>query len=295
MVTGKPPVGYIPFVTGIRSDTTFDHSQQAENVNAPTSGGPPSVQALALQPRRSLMVHFEMSEGFGGFAAVRNMIEHKLHQDFYNAHTKATPPSMPLGQLLKAHDVAKIDWADWNECGWMKHGWTKGGVKMQQLQCMYGDQGGRFRGGAERLEVMPGRVADSDSFGPFVQSARREHARWASQGLRRFAFHLYVRWHMGICAVGQVTKTPLAVRRSVGAPCRTTSVAAFLFFLLRWDHGPPWGVKHFHIRAEAQEQCSAPRNALVQRSGGKTCRRENRRRCHISERVFFWGSVGVLF
>merc|ERR1712190_386195 len=74
-----------------------------------------------------------MSEGLEDFAAVRKIIEDKLHQEFYNVPTKDLPPRMQPRQLPNLQDAAKIDWDDWKEWEWMQPGWK--GIKMYS-QCV---------------------------------------------------------------------------------------------------------------------------------------------------------------
>merc|ERR1712151_546655 len=74
-----------------------------------------------------------MSEGFEEYAAVRKIIEDKLHQEFYNVPTKDLPPRMQPRQLPNLQDAAKIDWDDWKKWEWMQPGWK--GIKMHS-QCV---------------------------------------------------------------------------------------------------------------------------------------------------------------
>merc|ERR1712241_930152 len=75
----------------------------------------------------------DMSEGLEDFAAVRRVIEDKLHQEFYNVPTKDLPPRMQPRQLPNLQDAAKIDWDDWKKWEWMQPGWK--GIKMHS-QCV---------------------------------------------------------------------------------------------------------------------------------------------------------------
>merc|ERR1712146_280961 len=68
------------------------------------------------------------SEGLEDFAAVRKIIEDKLHQEFYATATKDLPPRMQPRQLPNLQDAAKIDWDDWKKWEWMAPGWK--GIKM---------------------------------------------------------------------------------------------------------------------------------------------------------------------
>merc|ERR1711920_155217 len=74
-----------------------------------------------------------MSEGNEDFAAVRRIIEDKLHQEFYATATKDLPPRMQPRQLPNLQDAAKIDWDDWKKREWMAPGWK--GIKMHS-QCI---------------------------------------------------------------------------------------------------------------------------------------------------------------
>merc|ERR1712187_24126 len=67
------------------------------------------------------------------FAAVRKIIEDKLHQEYYNVPTKDLPPRMQPRQLPNLQDAAKIDWDDWKKWEWMQPGWK--GIKMHS-QCV---------------------------------------------------------------------------------------------------------------------------------------------------------------
>merc|ERR1712194_302962 len=79
-----------------------------------------------------------MSEGFEDYAAVRKVIEDKLHQEFYNVPTKDLPPRMQPRQLPNLSDAAKIDWDDWKSWEWMQPGWK--GIRMHS-QCVINADG----------------------------------------------------------------------------------------------------------------------------------------------------------
>merc|ERR1711879_362700 len=82
---------------------------------------------------RPLLCGAAMSDGLEEFAAVRKIIEDKLHQEYYNVPTKDLPPRMQPRQLPNLQDAAKIDWDDWKKWEWMQPGWK--GIKMHS-QCV---------------------------------------------------------------------------------------------------------------------------------------------------------------
>merc|ERR1712050_820487 len=85
----------------------------------------------------------EMSEGLEDFAAVRRIIEDKLHQEFYNTQTKDLPPRMQPRQLPNLQDAAKIDWDDWKKWEWMQPGWK--GIKMHSVCVINADSSAEVR------------------------------------------------------------------------------------------------------------------------------------------------------
>merc|ERR1712113_1360696 len=93
-------------------------------------GDLPAPILLASGTRHSLCA---MSEGLEDFAAVRKMIEDKLHQEFYNVPTKDLPPRMQPRQLPNLQDAARIDWDDWKSWEWLQPSWK--GIKMHS-QCV---------------------------------------------------------------------------------------------------------------------------------------------------------------
>merc|ERR1712150_92750 len=97
----------------------------ASRCSSRSSSTPPSTLWQYLAP--------SMSEGLEDFAAVRRVIEDKLHQEFYNVPTKDLPPRMQPRQLPNLQDAAKIDWDDWKKWEWMQPGWK--GIRMHS-QCV---------------------------------------------------------------------------------------------------------------------------------------------------------------
>merc|ERR1712203_348940 len=99
------------------------------------------AQAISAQVIRSSessaqqqhLVQAAMSEGLEDFAAVRRVIEDKLHQEFYSTPTKDLPPRMQPRQLPNLQDAARIDWDDWKKWEWMQPGWK--GIRMHS-QCV---------------------------------------------------------------------------------------------------------------------------------------------------------------
>merc|ERR1712007_15406 len=57
------------------------------------------------------------------FAAVRAMMEDKLHQHYNGTATKDLPPRMKPRNFPKLEDVSKVDWDDWKKWDWMQPGW----------------------------------------------------------------------------------------------------------------------------------------------------------------------------
>eukprot|EP00933_Yihiella_yeosuensis_P074498 TRINITY_DN8345_c0_g1_i2.p1 TRINITY_DN8345_c0_g1~~TRINITY_DN8345_c0_g1_i2.p1 ORF type:complete len:106 (-),score=28.84 TRINITY_DN8345_c0_g1_i2:116-388(-) len=78
------------------------------------------------------------ADSHADFAVVRQMMEDKLHQEFYNVETKDLPPRMQPRQLPNLQDAMKIDWDDWKNWEWMQPGWK--GVKMHS-QCVISPDG----------------------------------------------------------------------------------------------------------------------------------------------------------
>ncbi|CAK0788657.1 unnamed protein product [Prorocentrum cordatum] len=74
-----------------------------------------------------------MSEGYEDFAAVRKVIEDKLHQEYYSVTTKDLPPRMQPRQGPTLQDAGKVDWDDYKSWPWMQPGWK--GIKMHS-QCV---------------------------------------------------------------------------------------------------------------------------------------------------------------
>uniref|UniRef100_A0A7S4VLU9 Uncharacterized protein n=1 Tax=Alexandrium monilatum TaxID=311494 RepID=A0A7S4VLU9_9DINO len=104
----------------------------AQATVAQTKGPPPSRVSSASTPERRSDLS-GMSDGLEDFAAVRRIIEDKLHQEFYNVPTKDLPPRMQPRQLPNLQDAAKIDWDDWKKWEWMQPGWK--GIRMHS-QCV---------------------------------------------------------------------------------------------------------------------------------------------------------------
>merc|ERR1711957_654777 len=67
------------------------------------------------------------------FAAVRAVMEDRMHEEFCHVETKDQPPRMQPRQLARLEDTAKVDWDDWKKWEWLQPGWK--GVRMHS-QCV---------------------------------------------------------------------------------------------------------------------------------------------------------------
>eukprot|EP00929_Paragymnodinium_shiwhaense_P079497 TRINITY_DN41399_c0_g1_i1.p3 TRINITY_DN41399_c0_g1~~TRINITY_DN41399_c0_g1_i1.p3 ORF type:complete len:100 (+),score=29.76 TRINITY_DN41399_c0_g1_i1:70-369(+) len=86
----------------------------------------------------------EPVDKYADFAAVRAVMQDKLHQQYYNTANKDLPPRMQPRKLPKLEDFGpKVDWDDWKKWEWMQPGYK--GPKQHCVCVIHPDQSAEIR------------------------------------------------------------------------------------------------------------------------------------------------------
>merc|ERR1712008_161042 len=91
------------------------------------------AQAASRSSSRLKPAKMSEEERIEEFAAVRKVIEDKLHREFYNVPTGDLPPRMQPRKLPHLDEAGKVEWDDWKSWEWMQSGWK--GIRMHS-QCV---------------------------------------------------------------------------------------------------------------------------------------------------------------